>query len=338
MGDRILLAHGGGGRLTRELVNEVILPRFGNPVLLAMGDSAVVQLKTGVRRMAFTTDSFVVQPLFFPGGDLGRLAICGTVNDLAAAGAAPEWISLALIIEEGLLVSDFERIMDSAAAAAKEAGVPVVAGDTKVVEKGAADGLYINTSGIGRLLTARPLSPKHMKPGDKVIVSGRLGDHGIAVVSKRAGIAFETTVESDVAPLNGLVAAAIRAAGTGLRCMRDPTRGGLAAVLNEFAQETQLSITLEERAVPVSDAVRGACGLLGYDVLSVANEGKMVFICAPQKAKRLLAALRAHALGKEAAILGEIGEKPAGRVLLRTAVGGTRIVDMPYGEQLPRIC
>lgn len=322
----------------RELVDEVILPRFNNPILSTLSDSAVIELKPAAERIAFTTDSFVVQPLFFPGGDVGRLAICGTVNDLAAAGAAPEWISLALIMEEGLLISDLERIMDSAAAAAREAGVQVVAGDTKVVEKGAADGLYINTAGIGRLMTAHPLVPKDIKPGDKIIVSGRLGDHGIAVVSKRAGISFESTVESDVAPLNGLVAGAIESAGDGIRCMRDPTRGGLAAVLNEFAQDAALLITLEEVSLPVSGAVRGACRLLGYDVLSVANEGKMVFACSPDRADRLLQALRAHPLGKEAAIIGEVETKPPGRVLLHTSVGGTRFVDMPYGEQLPRIC
>lgn len=335
--DKILLAHGGGGSLMRRLIDEIILSRFDNPTLDSLGDAAVLPAP-GKGKIAFTTDSYVVQPMFFPGGDVGRLAVCGTVNDLAASGAKPFWLTLALIIEEGLPVADLERAMDSAADAAREADVQIVAGDTKVVERGAADGLYINTSGIGRLTLSRKLSADDIRPGDKIIISGTIGDHGIAVVSRRAGIQFETTVSSDAAPLNGLVAAAIEAAGDGIRFMRDPTRGGVAAALNEMAVDASAAMILDESLVPVGDDVRAACDILGFDPLYIANEGKMIFICDADRSAALVDALRAHHYGKDAAVIGEVEAKPAGRALLRTAVGGARILDMPHGEQLPRIC
>lgn len=321
----------------RRLIDKIILPRFDNPTLDSLGDSAVLPA-SGRGKIAFTTDSYVVQPMFFPGGDVGRLAVCGTVNDLAASGAKPFWLTLALIIEEGLPVADLERAMDSVAEAAQEAGVQIVAGDTKVVERGAADGLYINTAGIGRLMLSRKLSAAKIKPGDKIIISGTVGDHGIAVASRRAGIEFETTVVSDAAPLNGLVEAAIEAAADGIRCMRDPTRGGVAAVMNEIAVDSGTAMLIDEALVPVGDDVRAACDILGFDPLYIANEGKMIFICEADHSETLLNALRAHQYGKNAALIGTVESQPAGRALLRTAVGGTRILDMPYGEQLPRIC
>jgi hydrogenase expression/formation protein HypE len=283
----------------------------------------------------------VVKPLFFPGGDIGRLAVSGTVNDLAVMGATPLWLAAAFVIEEGLPVATLQRVVASMRATAAEAGVTIVTGDTKVVEKGSADGLFVNTAGVGVVPDGVDISGANARPGDVVIVSGPIGDHGIAVVSQREGLAFQTTIESDVAPLNGLVAAIVKsqsAITNPIHALRDPTRGGLATTLNEIARQSGVAIRLEEAAIPVRDGVRAACELLGYDPLYVANEGKLVAMVAPEAAEAVLAAMRQHPLGAEAAVIGTVAAEPAGRVLLRTRIGGTRLVDMLTGEMLPRIC
>ena len=330
--DRILLAHGGGGSLTHELIERVFAPAFD---LGAMDDSAVREF--GGERLAFTTDSYVVQPYFFPGGDIGKLAVCGTVNDLAVQGAQPLWLSLGLILEEGLPLADLEKIIASIQTTAAEVGVTVVTGDTKVVERGKCDGIYINTAGIGRVVSRQPVGGAQLRPGDAVVVSGLIGEHGIAVLSRRAGIAFQTSVVSDCAPLWQLVKAVL-ASGAEVHAMRDPTRGGLAATVWDFARASQVGIRLQETAVPVSPAVRGACDLLGLDPLSIANEGKLVVVCRGADADRVVQALRSVPLGRGAVVSGEVIEKPKGLAVLRTAIGGERIIDLPTGEDLPRIC
>jgi hydrogenase expression/formation protein HypE len=346
--DSIVLAHGGGGTLGRRLLDEVLLAELSNPVLDERADAALLDWPGG--RLAFTTDSFVVKPLFFRGGDIGRLAVSGTVNDLAVSGAKPLWLSLALVIEEGFSIPDLKRIISSARETADEAGVRVVCGDTKVVGRGEADGIFINTSGIGAVPEGLRLSPSSARPGDVVIASGRLGEHGVAIMSEREGISFETPVVSDVAPLNGLVGAVLSTGaassppqgGPDLRAeihvMRDPTRGGVASALNEIAEASGVTITLSERDLPVSPEVAAACDMLGLDVLSVANEGKVLVICPEPSAARVLEAARAHPLGREATVIGSVGETRGAGVVLKTAVGGERIVEMPYGEMLPRIC
>ncbi len=333
--DQILLSHGGGGLLTRELISEVIVQKLGNPILNSLGDSAICGLPE--RRATFTTDSFVVKPLFFPGGDIGRLAVCGTVNDLAVAGSEPMYLSLSFILEEGLPFETLERVLDSIADAAREAGVYIVTGDTKVVEKGAADGLYINTAGLGYLPAGRDLHPRFMQPGDAILVNGTLGDHGIAVMSEREGIKFQTELKSDVAPLNTLINQAFET-GARIRCMRDATRGGLGGVVNEFALTSKYGIVLEDYLIPVKPAVRGACEMLGLDPLFVANEGKCVLVCAAEDANTILTAWREHPLGVNAARIGTVTEGPARRVVLKTRLGGERLLDLPAGEELPRIC
>lgn len=334
--DRILLAHGGGGSLTKQLIRDMVLARFGNPALAPLSDSAILDLPAG--RAAFTTDSYVVKPLRFRGGDIGRLAVSGTVNDLAMAGARPLCLSLGLIIEEGLPLDDLAAILDSAQAAAEEAGVAVVCGDTKVVERGAADGLFINTSGIGVIPDGIRIAMERAAPGAAVLINGPIGDHGVAIMSEREGLSFETPVSSDVAPLAGLVAAILDAGGEGVHALRDPTRGGLGMAVCETAEACGHDIELDEAAIPVRPEVRGACELLGLDPLYVANEGKAVVVCAEPVAARVLAAMRAHPLGRSAARIGRVLEGTKGRVSLRTAIGGRRVVDPPYGEQLPRIC
>jgi hydrogenase expression/formation protein HypE len=337
--ERILLAHGGGGSMTADLVNHMFLPAFGNDVLRRLGDAALIDaehLLTCGSRLAFTTDSYVVKPLFWPGGDLGRVAVCGTVNDLAMVGAQPLYISAGFIVEEGLPLVDLRSIVASMKSAAEEAGVAIVAGDTKVVERGAADQLFINTAGIGIVPPTVDLGPDKVKPGDVVLVSGFLGDHGLAVLSRREGVQFDVPLTSDVAPLNDLVAAIMPRGG--VRVMRDPTRGGLAGTLNELASQGGFGIMIDERLLPIRPSVHAACELLGYDPLHVANEGKLVAIVDQARADPVLAALRAHRYGIDAALIGHIIEGPAHKVLLRTAVGGTRIVRMPSGELLPRIC
>lgn len=331
--ERITMSHGGGGKLAHELIVRELLPVLADEELAELGDSAVVD---GAERLAFTTDSFVVKPIFFPGGDIGRLAVCGTVNDLAVAGAQPLYLSLAMILEEGLPIEDLRRIVRSAKAAAREAGVRIVCGDTKVVDHGSADGMYLTTSGIGRLPVAKRLSPRNIRPGDAVLVSGTLGDHSIAVLSAREGIEFRTDVTSDVQPLNDLAQKLLSTAE--VRCMRDPTRGGLAGILNELAESAGVAIELDEKSIPVTEAVRAACDVLGLDPIFAANEGKLVAIVSPQTAESALQALRSHPRGKNGAIIGRVEKDRPGRVTIRTAPGGRRIVDMPVGEQLPRIC
>jgi hydrogenase expression/formation protein HypE len=335
--DRIVLGHGGGGRLTADLVGRVFLPAFRNDVLSALEDQATVELGDATR-LAITTDSFVVQPIFFPGGDIGRLAVCGTVNDLVVGGATPRFIAAAFVLEEGLPLADLERIVASMREACAEARVTLVAGDTKVVERGKGDKVFITTTGIGTLAASRPaLSASHARPGDHVIVSGSLGDHGVAIMSVREGLELETALESDVAPLQD-VARAVLDASREVRCMRDPTRGGLASTLNEIAAASRVGIVVDETVLPIRDDVRGACELLGLDPLYVANEGKLVAIVSASDAERVLATLRGLTLGKNAAIVGRVvGDRP-GTVTVRSSIGGERVLPMLAGEQLPRIC
>jgi hydrogenase expression/formation protein HypE len=333
--DTILLGHGSGGKLSAELLREVFLPALGNPVLDRLEDQAVLTLHGG--RLAFTTDSFVVKPLFFPGGDIGSLAVHGTVNDLAMGGARPIALSAAFILEEGFPVAELRRIVDSMATAAARVGVSVVAGDTKVVEKGSGDGVFITTTGIGLVMPGVDLSASHARPGDAVILSGPIGDHGIAILTHREGLELESAVESDSAPLHTLVES-ILGVTLAVRCMRDPTRGGLASTLNEIAAQSKVGIAIEETAIPVHDAVRGACELLGLDPLYVANEGKLVAVVPAEFADAVVAAMRAHPLGGEARVIGRVVELHLGRVTMRTAFGTTRVVDLLAGDQLPRIC
>lgn len=334
-GNSVLLGHGSGGRLTADLIRGVFLPAFANPILARLDDQAVVQLN-GLR-LAFTTDSFVVKPLFFPGGDIGCLAVHGTVNDLAMGGAVPLFLSAAFILEEGLPMETLRRVVDSLRRAAQEAGVEVVTGDTKVVEKGSGDGLFINTSGIGEVPDGVELSAGAARPGDCVLLSGPIGEHGIAILAQREGLEFEGALASDTAPLHTLVQAML-ATGRPIRCLRDPTRGGLSSALNEIATQSGVGIALEERAIPIREEVRGACELLGLDPLYVANEGKLVAIAAAEAAEDLLAAMRAHPLGARAEKIGTVTEAHPGLVSMRTVFGTTRIVDLLAGDQLPRIC
>ncbi|HZP63947.1 MAG TPA: hydrogenase expression/formation protein HypE [Terriglobales bacterium] len=333
--DTILLGHGSGGKLSAELVRDVFLPTLSNPVLARLDDQAIVNVNG--TRLAMTTDSFVVKPLFFPGGDIGSLAVHGTVNDLAMGGAKPLFLSAAFIIEEGFSVQDLRRVVVSMHQAAASAGVQVVTGDTKVVERGKGDGLFINTTGIGIVPEGVELSADRAKVGDKVLLSGPVGDHGIAILAQREGLEFETTIESDSAALNTLVEAMLEASYA-IRCMRDPTRGGVSSTLNEIAQQSQVAIQLEESSIPVREEVRGACELLGLDPLYVANEGKLIAIVAPDSADGVLQAMRGHRLGTEAQIIGTVSNGAAGLVTMRTPLGTTRIVDMLAGDQLPRIC
>jgi hydrogenase expression/formation protein HypE len=333
--DRILLAHGSGGTMMRELIEDVFIAEFGDDILKRMDDAAALDLPGS--RIALSTDTYVVSPVFFPGGDIGRLAVCGTVNDVATSGAKPLYLSVGFVLEEGFLVADLERILISMRDAALEAGVRIVTGDTKVVEKGHADGIFINTAGVGALAEGLDLSGSHCRPGDVVLLSGTLGDHGIAVVSTREGLEFSTSIESDAAPLNHLIEAVLEAAPD-VRCFRDPTRGGLASTLNELAGASGVSITVEETDVPVRDQVRGASEMLGYDVFQVANEGKMVAVVPAEQTEAALAAMRGAPYGADAAIIGSVAEGPAGKVYVHTAFGATRIMDMLVGEQLPRIC
>ena len=333
--DRILLAHGSGGTMMRELIEDVFLAEFGDDALKRMDDAASLDFPSG--RVAFSTDTYVVNPVFFPGGDIGRLAVCGTVNDVATSGAVPLFLSVGFVLEEGFLVADLERILISMRDSAVEAGVRIVTGDTKVVEKGHGDGIFINTAGVGSLPEGVDLSGSYCRAGDAVVLSGTLGDHGIAVVSTREGLTFETDIRSDAAPLNRLVAAVLEAA-PGVRCFRDPTRGGLASTLNELALASGVSITVEETDVPVRDQVRGASEMLGYDVFQVANEGKMVVVVPPEQAEAALLAMRTAPYGEDAAIIGSVSEDSPGKVYVHTSFGARRIMDMLVGEQLPRIC
>jgi len=334
MGKRILLAHGSGSKLSHDLISKVLAPPIMNPVLARMDDSAVLELSG---RLAFTTDSYVVNPVFFPGGDIGRLAVCGTVNDLSMSGARPVYISLALIIEEGLDIDDLERIMISVKDTAAEAGVQIVTGDTKVVERGKADRLFINTSGIGLIEGDADISGSNARPGDKLILSGGIGEHGMAVMSRREGLHLSLPVASDCAPLNHLVSSML-SASKNIHSLRDPTRGGLAATLNEFAKQSDAGIVIEENKIPVHDGVRGACELLGLDPLYIANEGKLVAAVAEADAGKVLAAMQKNKYARQAAVIGEVTGEHRGRVVMKTIIGASRIVDMPVGEILPRIC
>jgi hydrogenase expression/formation protein HypE len=333
--DTILLGHGSGGKLSAELVREVFLPALHNPILDRLDDQGIFAI--GNQRVAMTTDSFVVKPLFFPGGDIGSLAVHGTVNDLAMCGAKPLFLSVAFIIEEGFAVEELRRIVSSLHRAADEAGVQVITGDTKVVERGKGDGVFINTTGIGIVPEGLELSADRARPGDKVLLSGPIGEHGIAILAQREGLEFETTIQSDSAALHNLVATML-AASSEIRCMRDPTRGGVSSTLNEIAEQSQVGIELEERTIPVREEVRGACELLGLDPLYVANEGKLIAIVAPEAAEEVLRAMRRHPLGSAAQIIGTVNEDRQHLVTMRTSLGTTRIVDMLAGDQLPRIC
>ena len=337
--DTILLGHGSGGKLSAELIRDVFLPAFQNPVLARLDDQAIVNVNG--QRLAITTDSFVVKPLFFPGGDIGSLAVHGTVNDLAMGGATPLFLSAAFIIEEGFSMDELRRVVNSLRRAASEAGVQVITGDTKVVEKGKGDGLFINTTGIGLVPDGVDLSADRARPGDKVILSGSIGDHGIAILAQREGLEFETKIQSDSAALHTLVAAMLGVTSNvtlDIRCMRDPTRGGVSSTLNEIAERSQVGIELEERSLPIHEEVRGACELLGLDPLYVANEGKLIAIVAPEGADAVLQAMKRHPLGAEAVVIGTVKKENPGLVTMRTPLGTTRIVDMLAGDQLPRIC
>lgn len=343
--ERITLAHGSGGRAMHELVEGLFLEYLRSPLLEAMEDQAVFDVPDDgrARRLAFTTDSYVVTPIFFPGGDIGRLAVNGTVNDLAMGGARPLYLSVGFILEEGFAVEELRRVLESMRAAADEAGVQVVTGDTKVVQKGSADGIFINTSGVGIVETGATLSASRALAGDRVILSGHIGDHGTTVMIARGELDLEADIESDTAPLNRLVAdmldEAERAGDVeGVRALRDPTRGGVASTLNEFALASEVSIEIREELLPVREEVHGACEILGLDPLYVANEGKLVAVVAPEIAERIVARMRENRHGREARIVGEVKAEPKGIVSMRTGFGGTRIVDMLVGEQLPRIC
>ena len=334
-GGRIDLTHGSGGRAMAQLIEELFEAHFDNPWLAERNDQACFEVEAG--RMVMTTDGFVISPLFFPGGDIGSLAVHGTINDVAMAGARPLYLACGMILEEGFPLSDLRAIVASMADAAKAAGVPIVTGDTKVVERGKGDGVFITTTGVGVVPEGVEIAADRARPGDAVLLSGTIGDHGTAVLSKRQSLSFETELRSDSAALHGLVAQMVRAA-PGIHAMRDPTRGGLAALLNEIARGSRVGIVVREEAIPVDTAVRGACELLGLDPLYVANEGKLVAFCAPEDAKPLLAAMRSHPLGREAVIIGEVIGDPDCFVQMRTGLGGDRIVDWLAGEQLPRIC
>jgi hydrogenase expression/formation protein HypE len=333
--DTVLLGHGSGGKLSAELIREVFLPALKNPVLARLDDQAIVNING--QRLAITTDSFVVKPLFFPGGDIGSLAVHGTVNDLAMGGATPLYLSAAFIIEEGFAIEQLRRVVNSMHQAAATAGVQVVTGDTKVVEKGKGDGLFINTTGVGVVPDGLELSANRARPGDKVLLSGSIGEHGIAILAQREGLEFESEIQSDSAALHPLVADMLRVSHE-IRCMRDPTRGGVSSTLNEIAEQSHVGIELQEETIPVREEVRGACELLGLDPLYVANEGKLIAIVAPEAADALLQVMRRNPLGAGARIIGTVKREDAGLVTMRTTLGTTRIVDMLAGDQLPRIC
>jgi hydrogenase expression/formation protein HypE len=332
----IVMGHGGGGKLGNELVEHLFLPAFRNAALENLGDAAVLNLSSG--RLAMSTDSFVVQPLFFPGGSIGELAVNGTVNDLAVSGAVPKYLSASFILEEGFPLAQLAAIVEAMAAAAATAGVQIVTGDTKVVERGHGDGCYINTAGIGVLREGIQVGPQRAKPGDAILVSGMIGDHGMAIMSVREGLEFESRIRSDCAALNGMIGEVLDAAGLAVHAMRDPTRGGLASTLNEIAQASGVGIAIDEARLPVRTEVQSACELLGLDPVYVANEGKAVFFVAPEAAEQVLAVLKAHPLGRDAAVIGQVTAEHKGMLVARTAMGANRVIAQQIGEQLPRIC
>ena len=334
MEDKILLAHGSGGKLSHDLVEKNFIPLFKNPLLDKLDDAAVFELKG---RLAFTTDSYVVSPIFFPGGDIGKLAVCGTVNDLAMSGATPLYLSISLIIEEGFPLADLKKVMTSAERAAEEAEVKIITGDTKVVNRGSADKLFVNTTGIGLVPSGVDISGSKASPGDKVILSGTIGDHGIAVMSQREGLEFSVPIESDCASLHKLVAEMLKTSNR-IHCLRDPTRGGLASTLNELAKQSGVGIRIEEDRIPVREAVRAACELLGFDPLYVANEGKLVAVVPEADTEKVLAKMRHNQYGTQSIIIGEVVAEHPGRVVMTTRLGASRVIDMLSGELLPRIC
>jgi hydrogenase expression/formation protein HypE len=337
---QIVLGHGSGGKLTADLIEKIFLPAFRNPILDKLDDQAVLTI--GASRLAFTTDSFVVTPIFFPGGDIGRLALHGTVNDLAMSGATPLYLSAAFILEEGLPVDDLRRIVESMRVAAAEAGVHFVTGDTKVVDRGKGDQIFITTTGIGLIPDGVDISAGRAQPGDAILLSGFIGDHGMAIMSQREGLEFEGAIESDCASLHTLVAAMLATpsptAPSFLHCLRDPTRGGVATTLNEIAKRARVGMALREQSIPVRETVKGACELLGLDPLYVANEGKLLAIVRADMADAVLAQMRAHPLGRDAALIGHVVPDHPGMVLMKTEIGGTRVLDLMFSEQLPRIC
>lgn len=333
--DKIDMTHGGGGRAMAQLIESLFLKHFDNELLRQGNDQAAFEVAAG--RLVMSTDGHVISPLFFPGGDIGSLAVHGTINDVAMAGAWPLYLSAGFILEEGFPLADLERIVISMASASREAGVPVVTGDTKVVERGKGDGVFITTTGIGRVPEGVAISGDRARPGDQILLSGTLGDHGVAIMSSRENLQFETSIRSDSAALHTLVAAMVAASGE-IHCLRDPTRGGLAATLNELARQSGVGMRLRETAIPIRPEVNAACELLGLDPLYVANEGKLVCICPPEAAEAVLHAMKAHPLGREAAIIGEVAADPYGLVQMETRFGGHRVVDWIAGEQLPRIC
>ena len=332
----IVMGHGGGGKLGNELVEHLFLPAFRNPALEDLGDAAVLELGAG--RIAMSTDSFVVQPLFFPGGNIGELAVNGTVNDLSVSGADPKFLSASFILEEGFPLAQLAAIVQSMAAAAATAGVKIVTGDTKVVERGHGDGCYINTAGIGLLRQGINVGPHRAQPGDAILVSGTIGDHGMAIMSVREGLEFESQIRSDCASLNGMIAAVLEAAGNSVHAMRDPTRGGLASTLNEIAQASNVGVDIDETRLPVRAEVQSACELLGLDPVYVANEGKAVFFVAPEAADQVLENLHRHPLGSEATRIGQVTTEHKRMLVARTAMGSNRVIPTQIGEQLPRIC
>lgn len=334
MDNFITLAHGSGGKLTGELIKNIFFKHFKNEYLTGE-DSAVIKLPSG--RVAYTTDSFVISPVFFKGGNIGKLSVCGTVNDLTAAGARPLYLSCGFIIEEGFPVGDLERIADSMAETAEECGIRIVAGDTKVVQKGAADGVFINTSGIGSIIEGTDISSRKAEPGDSVIITGNIGDHGCSILLEREKLDISADIRSDCAPLNGLIEQVLTVTRD-IHVLRDPTRGGLATALNEIASDSNAGIVLHEDAIPIRNEVRGVCELLGMDPLYMANEGKMIIIVPSSFTSRILEALHSHRLGADARLIGEVSAEHPGKVVLKTITGSKRIVDMLTGDQLPRIC
>ncbi len=331
----ILLAHGSGGKLTHQLIEKMFLPQFKNELLEPLHDGAVFEI--GGNKFAFSTDSYVVNPIFFPGGDIGELAVNGTVNDLAMCGARPLYLSSAFIIEEGLPVDDLWKVVLSMKEAAKRAGVMLVTGDTKVVDRGKGDKIFINTSGVGIIKDGVDISPKKIKIGDKIILNGEIALHGIAIMSVRAGLEFETQIKSDTAPLNGLVEEMLKASNN-IHVMRDPTRGGVATTLNELAEQSKLGVLIEEENIPVTDDVRGACEILGLDPLYIANEGRLLAFVSPGDSEKVLSTMKKHPLGKNSVVIGEVLDQHHGTVVMKSKIGGRRVVDMLTGEQLPRIC
>ena len=331
MDEKILPAHGAGGQMSSKLLHEIILPAFDNEILNELHDGA----KIG--RLAMTTDSYVVRPIFFRGGDIGKLAVCGTVNDLAVTGAVPKFLSVGLILEEGFEISALKKIVESMSTAAREAGVKIVTGDTKVVGKGQADKIFINTAGVGELIDGVNISAKNIRAGMKILVSGTIGDHASTILAARHGVELPEKIQSDCAPLNGLIAEMLKVEPK-IAMLRDATRGGIAAVLNEIAKDANVGILLDEEKIPVRDEIRGLCDILGFDVLELANEGKIIAIVPSESCEKILSVMRKNIYGHNAAAIGEVVENSAGKVGLRTSLGGVRIVDMPAGELVPRIC